>query len=82
MTHAFTLTLAGEEVLTPEISDSLFEAGINGDDTLVLGRGGSVLVEFERDAETLGEAVASAIDQVERAGFKVARVEVEAIPAA
>jgi hypothetical protein len=76
-TYTFILTLASEDVLTPEISDKLYEAGINGDDTLVMSRGGSVFVEFEREARSLAEAVASAINQVEQAGFQVARVDVE-----
>lgn len=81
MIHAFTLTLAGEDVLTPEIADSLYEAGINGDDTLVGSRDGSVFVKFERDAEGLAEAFASAINQVERAGYKVATIKVETVGA-
>jgi hypothetical protein len=76
-THTFKLILAGADVLTPEISDALFEAGINGDDTLVGSRGGAVFVDFEREAESLGDAVGSAIKQVEKAGHKVAKVEVE-----
>lgn len=76
-TYTFSLTLAAEDVLTPEISDRLYEAGINGDDTLVMSRDGSVFVEFEREAKSLAEAVASAINQVEQAGFRVARVDVE-----
>lgn len=79
-THCFTLTLVGEDTLTPEISDRLHEAGINGDDTLVGSREGSVFVEFEREAETRGEAVRSAIDQVERAGYLVSVVRFNDIP--
>jgi hypothetical protein len=76
-TYVFSLTLAGEDALTPEISDALHEVGVNGDDTLVRSRGGSVFVDFEREAESLGDAVGSAIKQVEQAGYKVARVEVQ-----
>ena len=76
-THTFKLVLVQIDVLTPEVSDAHFEAGINGDDTLVGSRQGVVFVLFERESETLAEAVGSAITQVERAGYKVARIEVE-----
>jgi hypothetical protein len=77
-TYTFTLTMAGVDELTPEIFDALFEAGINGDeDTLVYSRDGSVFVDFDRAAESLGDAIDSAVDQVVQAGYKVARIEVE-----
>jgi hypothetical protein len=60
----------------PPFIDRLYEAGLNGDETLVGGHHGHVYVDFDRGAKTLGAAVATAIDQVERAGYKVARVEI------
>jgi hypothetical protein len=76
-TYPFTLTLATVGELTVEISDALFLAGVNGDDTLVGSRNGAVFVVFEREAGSLSAAVASAIDQVEKAGYRVAKVLVE-----
>ncbi|MEW4571175.1 hypothetical protein AB1L88_25165 [Tautonia sp. JC769] len=74
-TYSFTLTLSGVSVITVEMADALFAAGC--DDATPASRGGMVSIAFDRDAESLGDAVGSAIRDVERAGFKVARVEVE-----
>jgi hypothetical protein len=73
--YTFTLILAGVDVLTPEMGDALFEAGC--DDGTSSSSNGVVSVDFGREAESLGKAIGSAINDVERAGHKVARVEVE-----
>ena len=44
-------------------------------------RNGAVFVDFEREAECLGDAVGSAIKAVEKAGYKAARVEIEEVAA-
>jgi hypothetical protein len=74
-TFAFALTLARLDVLTPEIADALFEAGC--DDGTPSSRDGVVRVSFDREAPSLGDAIGSAIKDVERAGYSVARVVVE-----
>jgi hypothetical protein len=74
-TYSFTLTLAGVDVITPEMADALFEAGC--DDSTPASRDGLVLVHFDREAVSLGDALGSAVKDVEKAGYKVARVEVE-----
>ena len=51
------------------------EAGC--DDAGVGSCDGVLTVDFDREAESLGKAIGSAVVQVEDAGFKVARVEVE-----
>lgn len=76
--HEFTLVLAGVEVCTTEMADALFEAGC--DDCSPGSWGGAVYVHFDREADSLGKAIGTAIEDVERAGFSVARVEVEAGP--
>lgn len=77
--HYFTLILRDEEVMTEEISDRLFEAGIDGEDTLVVSHNRNVFVKFERKARSLGDAVKSAVEQVMAAGYDVACVEVEGV---
>ncbi len=72
-THGFTIILAGVSELTPDLADDLFEAGC--DDATPWSRGGTVGVDFDRDAESLGDAVGSALKDVERAGLTVARVD-------
>jgi hypothetical protein len=74
-THSFTLILAGVDVLTPEMGDALELAGCV--DATMSSRRGVVMVHFDREAENLGDAIGSAVTNVEKAGFKVSRVEVE-----
>ena len=75
-TYSFTLTLAGVSVITVEMADALFEAGC--DDASPGSSEGVVTIDFHREAASLGDAVGSAIRDVERAGYAVARVDVEA----
>jgi hypothetical protein len=75
-TYTFTLVLSGLAEVTEDIANALYEAGC--DDAGVGSCEGVLTVDFDREAESLGSAVGSAITDVERAGFTVARVEVEA----
>ena len=52
-----------------------FEAGC--DDATPGSCGGVVMVDFDREAGSLGDAIGSAVKDVQRAGFDVSRVEVE-----
>ena len=73
-THTFVLTLEPPEEVTPELEDALFEAGC---DDAALGRsGGTVYLEFDREAPTFLDAVLSAIRDVQGGtGARVARLE-------
>jgi hypothetical protein len=73
--HDFTLTLAGARELTVELADALYEAGC--DDASVYSEGPTVYLDFHREAESLGDAIGSAVKDVARAGFSVALVRVE-----
>lgn len=73
-TYWFTIILAGVDALTPEMGDVLEQAGI--DDALMSSRNGVVSLEFDREGGSLGDAVGSAIRDVERGGYRVARVEI------
>jgi hypothetical protein len=77
-THRFTLLLSGVSELTPESSDTLFEA--TGGDIEFNACNGVADLEFTRKAATLREAITSAIREVEGAGVgvRVLRVESEA----
>ena len=74
-THTFTLVLSGGPGLTDELTDALFEAGC--DDALPGSRGGVVFLDFTREADSLREAVLSAIADAEAGGLgaRVVRVE-------
>jgi hypothetical protein len=74
-THHFTLTLQGVSEMTDELQGRLLEAGC--DDATLWSEGETVFLDFGREAESLGDALGSAVKDVARAGFKVARIEVE-----
>jgi hypothetical protein len=74
MKYEFSLILSEAEV-TDEGADKLYEAGC--DDASILTRDGITRLQFDRDATNLDEALASAIQSVERAGLTVSRVEIE-----
>jgi hypothetical protein len=90
-TYSFTLTLRGipevpDEVpyeefvrreceLMDEMTGRLLAAGC--DDPGLGAMGSTYFLDFDREAESLGDANRSAIEDVERAGFKVAKVQIE-----
>lgn len=78
--YEFTIVLAVADVLTPEMGDALELAGI--DDATMGSSGGSVFLDFHREARTLGQAIDSAIADIGKAGYAAAKVEVETVPAA
>jgi hypothetical protein len=62
----FTLELTGIKNPTTELADSLFRAGC-ADATLSKSEG-KLWLDFDREAESLEEAVATAMNDVRRAG--------------
>jgi hypothetical protein len=73
-THEFTMTLAGVTEMTDELIGKLLEVGC--DDASLWSEGLVVYLHFHREAESLGDAVGSALKDVARAGVNVARVEI------
>ena len=71
--YEFKLVLGGVSEITEKIADALYEAGCD-DGTPFSGRGVAA-VGFTREAANLEEAVRSAMSDVDKAGFTVARVE-------
>ena len=74
--YEFTLILSGSLELTEDIADALFEAGC--DDGTPGTCNGVFSIDFHRDADSLEEAIHSAIGHVNSAGYEVERVEIEA----
>jgi hypothetical protein len=74
--YEFTLILRGSHELTEEIADQLFAAGCDDGSPATCDRVFSI--DFHRKANTLEEAINSAIANVKSAGFDVERVEIEA----
>lgn len=75
-TYGFCLVLTPPEVTDGEC-DALHEAGC--DDGTVVTRSGVTYVAFDRQAESLEEAIRSAIAQVRAARFQVGRVETDGL---
>jgi len=76
-TYNFTLLLSGADPLTPENLNKLYEAGC---DDATFGRRESLsYAEFDREANSLAEAVGTAIRDIEGAipGLQAVRVEPE-----
>lgn len=61
--YQFTLVLKSVDENTPGLEDALYKAGC--DDALINFRDGTVYLDFDREAESLKEAVISAIKDVE-----------------
>ena len=61
---------------TDEDCDALYEAGC--DDGTIVTRNGVTHIAFDRESASLEEAIRSATADVRRAGFEVARVEMDA----
>ncbi len=74
--YEFTLILKGRLELTAEIADELFEAGC--EDGTPGTCNGVFSIDFHREANSLEEAIRSAIANVRSAGYEVDRVEIEA----
>jgi hypothetical protein len=74
--YDFTLVLKGSPELTEDLADRLFAAGC--DDGSPGMCAGVTMIDFHRDADSLENALRSAITQVSAAGCTVERVEIEA----
>ncbi len=74
--YEFTLILKGRLELTEDIADELFEAGC--DDGTPGTCDGVFSIDFHREADSLEQAIRTAIANVRTAGCDVERVEIEA----
>jgi hypothetical protein len=72
--YAFTIILAGVDELTISLTAALY--GARCDDCTPGSIGPIVYLRFDREAGSLGEAIGSAVADVERAGLAVAKIEV------
>ena len=75
-TYEFSIVLKAAAV-RDEDCDALYEAGC--DDGTIVTRNGITHIAFDREAASLEEAIRSATADVRRAGFEVARVEMDAL---
>ena len=74
--YEFTVVVSGSMELTDDIADALFAAGC--DDGTPGTCDGVFSIDFHRTANSLEEAIRSAVADVRSAGYGVERVEIEA----
>jgi hypothetical protein len=74
--YDFTLILSSGTELTEELSEALFAASC--DDGSPGSCEGVVTIDLYREAESLEAAIRSAIADVQKAGYTVAKAEIEA----
>jgi hypothetical protein len=72
--HEFTLILTRPEESESD-ADRLFGAGC--DDGSISTSEGVTRIDFHREAESLETAIRSAVGDVNKAGFQVARIEID-----
>jgi len=72
-TYNFTIIASGIDPNTSDFEDRFFEAGC--DDATITFQKGAIILEFDREAKSLGHAIQSAIANVEGAGAHVEHVE-------
>jgi hypothetical protein len=73
---AFTIWVKEDARDFDDVSNAVYEAG--GDDTLVGELAGKPYVSFDREAETLEDALRSALRTIKAAGLEVVRCEIPA----
>lgn len=73
--YAFTVILAGVTEMTEDLAEDLFVAGC--DDGSPCSSEGVAAVGFDREADSLVQAIRSAVADVQKAGCRVARVMIE-----
>lgn len=76
MKYDFTVVLKDSPELTEELADRLFAAGC--DDGSPGMCSGTTSIDFHRDANSLEEAIRSAVANISDAGCVVSRVEIDA----
>jgi hypothetical protein len=74
--YDLTLVLPEGTELNDQLVEDLYEAGC--DDGSPCSRAGVVMVTLHREAESLEQAIRSGIADAQKAGCRVARVEIEA----
>jgi hypothetical protein len=71
-TFAFTVILAGLDDINEDLANRLFEAGC--DDAMLGCCNGVVSLEFDRDSKSLGEALGTAVRDIQAAGCTPAEI--------
>jgi len=71
--HEFTIVASGLDPETEDFEDRFYEAGC--DDATISFQKGVIVLDFAREAQTFSKALVSAMEDVQKAGAKIERVE-------
>jgi hypothetical protein len=74
--YEFDVVVKDISEVTDDQADALFAAGC--DDGTPASSAGTTWMHFDREANSLDDAIRSAIPQVQSAGFRVSKVELDA----
>jgi len=75
-TYEFDVVLKDVAEVTDEQADALFEAGC--DDGTPACCDGRAWIHFDRKSSSLEDAIRSAVNEIQSAGFEIAKVELDA----
>lgn len=71
--HEFSIIASGLDPEAEDFEQRFYDAGC--DDATIAFQKGHIIVDFAREAKSLDQALASAVEAVKKAGAKVERVE-------
>jgi hypothetical protein len=72
-TFEFSVIVSGLDPHGPNFERRFFDAGCN--DATISFQNGDIILDFAREAETMEEAINSAVEAVKAAGARVTRVK-------
>lgn len=72
-TYEFSIIASGLDPQAEDFDTRFYDAGC--DDATIAFQKGHIIVDFAREAATLADAIASAVEAVRKAGAKVERIE-------
>jgi AcrR family transcriptional regulator len=72
-THEFSIIASGLDPTAEDFESRFYDVGC--DDATISFQKGHIIVDFGREAETVEEAIATAVEAVNKAGAKVQRIE-------
>ena len=75
-TYEFDVVLRNVSEVTDDLAEALFQAGC--DDATFTSQNGRTWVHFDREAQSLEEAIRSAVANIQAAGLTASIVELDA----
>ena len=72
--HCFTIYLDGVRSLTARLANRLYEAGCR--DATIAFQNGELAIDYDRSAASLDKALAGAVRELVKHGYRIRRIEV------